>query len=118
MTSMDRMFALAFVFNQESRGWDMSAVTRMNKMCLPAKASNQDISAWDVSAVTSFSSPWKDILPFYTDDGLMFDETACARVGTPSFEENSKKKNIRTSKERIDIDRTFLFPSGAEASFN
>ena len=48
---MNSMFSIAYVFNSDISGWDVSSVTNMNHMFCSAKLFNSDISGWDVSNV-------------------------------------------------------------------
>jgi surface protein len=55
VTSMNRMFNNASIFNQDISLWDVSNVTDMTNMFSNASAFDQNISSWNVSGVNSIT---------------------------------------------------------------
>eukprot|EP00978_Attheya_sp_CCMP212_P037293 scaffold174623_cov71-Attheya_sp.AAC.1 len=67
VTTMERMFRNAKVFNQDLSAWDVSSVTRMTEMFYLDARFNQDLSAWDVSNVTTMRSLFQGAIDFNRD---------------------------------------------------
>jgi len=55
VTNMRGMFRMTHVFKQDISNWDVSSVTDMSGMFSFAYVFNQDIGSWDVSSVTDSS---------------------------------------------------------------
>jgi surface protein len=50
VTNMHKMFYMAFSFNSDLSGWDISQVTDMSFMFSDAKSFNYDLSEWNISS--------------------------------------------------------------------
>lgn len=64
VTTMQRMFENATLFNGDISGWDTSSVTNMGSMLWNAEAFNCDISDWNTSSVTLMSSMFQSAASF------------------------------------------------------
>ena len=67
VTSMNRMFANASIFNQDISLWDVSNVTDMTNMFFNAAAFNQNIGIWNVSGVTIMTNMFSGASAFNGD---------------------------------------------------
>ena len=56
VTTMERMFQLALVFNQPIGNWNVGSVANMRSMFHNATAFDQNLGAWDMESVTDATS--------------------------------------------------------------
>lgn len=69
VSTMERMFYGASVFNQDIGNWDVSNVTNMSYIFTGAYLFNGDIENWDVSNVTNMKWMFRDAYAFNRDIG-------------------------------------------------
>jgi surface protein len=64
VTSMENMFAYAYIFNQSLNNWNTSNIINMNSVFLDAIAFNADISAWNTRSVNSMINMFQNAAVF------------------------------------------------------
>ncbi|WP_434051247.1 MAG: BspA family leucine-rich repeat surface protein [Roseibium sp.] len=67
VTSMNKLFQNAWVFDQDISAWDVSSVTSMQGMFNGARKFNQNIGGWDVSNVTTMEDMFAGASAFNGD---------------------------------------------------
>ena len=69
VTSLNHMFAFAYVFNDDLSDWDVSNVTNMENLFSYAYEFNSDLSTWDVSNVKNMNGMFASAEKFNSDIG-------------------------------------------------
>jgi surface protein len=93
VTSTERMFAAAVLFNQPLNSWNVSSVTNFKQMFANAYAFNGDISSWDVGQGMQFDSMFLNASAFDQNIGS-WDLSSATNVGAMFRQATAFNRNL------------------------